>query len=161
MVSRHALSTPVRDNIPDCPGASNPIKIIYEQQFQQQPTCQRGLKIKPEQGNAVMWYNYHPNGREDENSLHEACCVGQGLTKWAANKWVKIKPETDKGMWIEDHPSLQRAGYKGNVEDKDEENRKGKGKLKGKGKFKEKGKMKRKMKSKMKENSNFVDKQEL
>lgn len=53
-------------------------------------SCDVGLKIRPEAGAVVLWYNLLPNGNVDSNSLHGGCPVAEksGLVKWAANKWV-------------------------------------------------------------------------
>jgi prolyl 4-hydroxylase len=53
-------------------------------------SCEVGLKIQPEAGAVVLWYNLLPNGNVDSNSLHGGCPVAEksGLVKWAANKWV-------------------------------------------------------------------------
>ena len=46
-----------------------------------------GLKVKPEKGKVIIFYNMLPDGNMDEYSLHAACPVKKGI-KWAANKWV-------------------------------------------------------------------------
>jgi len=85
-----------------CPGAPEPDTKV----------CDQGLKIKPRRGTVILWYNYHPSGRGDRNALHAGCPVGPNLTKWSANKWVRIKPNHAPGQWIEDHPALKRHGFK-------------------------------------------------
>lgn len=55
-------------------------------------SCGKGLKVKPELGKILMWYNLLPNGNIDNNALHAACPVGGSDLKWAANKWVWNKP---------------------------------------------------------------------
>lgn len=47
----------------------------------------RGLKVQPEAGDAILWYNMLEDGNADEMSLHEGMPVAQG-EKWAANLWV-------------------------------------------------------------------------
>merc|ERR1712196_428950 len=71
-------------------------------------SCEEGLKVEPREGTVILWYNFHPNGRRDPNSLHAACPVGANLTKWSANKWVKIKPDRSQASWMDDHPALER-----------------------------------------------------
>jgi len=85
-----------------CPGAPEPDTKV----------CDQGLKIKPRRGTVILCYNYHPSGRGDRNALHAGCPVGPNLTKWSANKWVRIKPNHAPGQWIEDHPALKRHGFK-------------------------------------------------
>lgn len=49
--------------------------------------CDVGLKVKPEKGKVIIFYDLLPNGQMDELSLHGGCPVEEGI-KWAANKWV-------------------------------------------------------------------------
>ena len=51
-----------------------------------------GLKVQPIRGNSVLFYNMKPDGELDPLSLHGACPVGPGNTKWGANKWIWNKP---------------------------------------------------------------------
>merc|ERR1712062_774164 len=55
-------------------------------------SCKKGLKVIPRQGTVILWYNYLPSGRGDRNALHAGCPVGKNLTKWSANKWIRLKP---------------------------------------------------------------------
>jgi len=55
-------------------------------------SCEKGLKVNPEQGTVVFWYSLHPNGNTDPNGLHAACPVEAGH-KWSANYWVWNKPK--------------------------------------------------------------------
>lgn len=86
-----------------CPGAYDPPAN----------KCVEGMKVKPQRGAVVMWYNYHSSGRGDTNALHAGCPVGKGLVKWSANKWVRLKPSGSMGRWVENHPALKRHGWKG------------------------------------------------
>lgn len=54
-------------------------------------SCANGLKVTPRLGSIVLWYNLHPDGTLDPNSLHGGCPVRNG-TKWSANKWIWNKP---------------------------------------------------------------------
>jgi prolyl 4-hydroxylase len=49
------------------------------------------LKVKPEKGKVIIFYNMLPNGKGDPLSLHGACLVEKGI-KWAANKWIWNHP---------------------------------------------------------------------
>ena len=52
-----------------------------------------GLKVKPEKGKVIIFYNLKANGDGDDLSLHAACPVeGENDVKWAANKWVWNAP---------------------------------------------------------------------
>uniref|UniRef100_A0A8C0J499 Transmembrane prolyl 4-hydroxylase n=2 Tax=Chelonoidis abingdonii TaxID=106734 RepID=A0A8C0J499_CHEAB len=59
--------------------------------------CDKGnLRVKPQQGTAVFWYNYLSDGEGwvgdlDEYSLHGGCLVTRG-TKWIANNWINVDP---------------------------------------------------------------------
>ncbi|XP_039403830.1 transmembrane prolyl 4-hydroxylase [Mauremys reevesii] len=59
--------------------------------------CDKGnLRVTPQQGTAVFWYNYLSDGEGwvgdlDEYSLHGGCLVTRG-TKWIANNWINVDP---------------------------------------------------------------------
>ena len=45
------------------------------------------LKVKPELGKAILFYNQLPDGNYDERSQHAAMPVIEG-EKWLTNLWV-------------------------------------------------------------------------
>jgi prolyl 4-hydroxylase len=45
------------------------------------------LKVKPEKGKAILFYNLLPDGNYDERSQHAALPVTQG-DKYLANLWI-------------------------------------------------------------------------
>lgn len=47
------------------------------------------LKVKPEHGKAILFYNQLPDGNYDERSQHAALPVIEG-EKWLANLWVWV-----------------------------------------------------------------------
>lgn len=49
--------------------------------------CETGLLVKPEMGKVIIFYSLNFDGSRDQNSLHGACPVKDGI-KWAANKWI-------------------------------------------------------------------------
>lgn len=51
-----------------------------------------GMKVKPRQGDALLFYSMHPNGTFDKSALHGSCPVIKG-EKWVATKWIR---NTDK-----------------------------------------------------------------
>eukprot|EP00897_Mesotaenium_endlicherianum_P009367 jgi/Mesen1/8459/ME000476S07999 len=63
------------------------------QPFRSDATCQcggeakRGLSVSPMRGDAVLFWNTHLNGTEDERSAHASCKVLEGA-KWTATKWL-------------------------------------------------------------------------
>eukprot|EP01013_Petalomonas_cantuscygni_P018180 TRINITY_DN35538_c0_g1_i1.p1 TRINITY_DN35538_c0_g1~~TRINITY_DN35538_c0_g1_i1.p1 ORF type:complete len:402 (+),score=58.94 TRINITY_DN35538_c0_g1_i1:85-1290(+) len=60
-----------------------------------QPTdptrCDVGLRVYPVAGSAVVFYDMHPDGSVDENSLHGGCPpLNDETEKWAAVIWLRI-----------------------------------------------------------------------
>ena len=49
------------------------------------------LKVPPSKGDVIVFYSLFADRSLDETSLHAACPVGAGETKWAANKWIWSK----------------------------------------------------------------------
>lgn len=49
-----------------------------------------GLKVKPRQGDGLLFYSLFPNGTIDRTSLHGSCPVIKG-EKWVATKWIDRK----------------------------------------------------------------------
>jgi prolyl 4-hydroxylase len=47
------------------------------------------LKVKPEVGKAILFYNQLPDGNYDERSQHAALPVVEG-EKWLTNMWVWV-----------------------------------------------------------------------
>ncbi|CAN1141398.1 Probable prolyl 4-hydroxylase 9 [Linum perenne] len=47
-----------------------------------------GLKVKPRQGDGLLFYNVFPNTTIDRKSLHGSCPVIKG-EKWVATKWIR------------------------------------------------------------------------
>jgi prolyl 4-hydroxylase len=40
-----------------------------------------GLSVKPVKNSAILWFNFKPDGEEDETTEHSGCPVLKG-TKW-------------------------------------------------------------------------------
>ncbi|XXG44536.1 hypothetical protein AAC387_Pa01g4313 [Persea americana] len=53
-----------------------------------------GLKVKPRQGDGLLFYSVFPNGTIDQTSLHESCPVIKG-EKWVATKWIRDQEENE------------------------------------------------------------------
>ncbi|KAJ6948872.1 prolyl 4-hydroxylase 9 [Populus alba x Populus x berolinensis] len=53
-----------------------------------------GLKVKPRQGDGLLFYSLFPNGTIDRTSLHGSCPVIKG-EKWVATKWIRDQMELD------------------------------------------------------------------
>uniref|UniRef100_A0A1D1ZCT7 procollagen-proline 4-dioxygenase n=1 Tax=Anthurium amnicola TaxID=1678845 RepID=A0A1D1ZCT7_9ARAE len=47
-----------------------------------------GLKVKPRQGDGLLFYSVFTNGTIDSRSLHGSCPVIKG-EKWVATKWIR------------------------------------------------------------------------
>ncbi|CAI5511305.1 unnamed protein product [Closterium sp. Naga37s-1] len=43
--------------------------------------------VKPQKGDALLFYSLHPDGTTDQSSLHASCPVIRG-EKWSATKWI-------------------------------------------------------------------------
>ncbi|CAI6009529.1 unnamed protein product, partial [Closterium sp. NIES-65] len=50
----------------------------------------RGLAVKPQKGDALLFYSLHPDGTTDQSSLHASCPVIRG-EKWSATKWIHVR----------------------------------------------------------------------
>jgi len=46
------------------------------------------LKVTPIQGDAILFFNVHPDGECDRQSLHASLPVTTG-EKWVATKWIR------------------------------------------------------------------------
>ncbi|KAI3441021.1 Fe2OG dioxygenase domain-containing protein [Psidium guajava] len=53
-----------------------------------------GLKVKPRQGDGLLFYSLLPNGTIDPFSLHGSCPVIKG-EKWVATKWIRDRVQDD------------------------------------------------------------------
>ena len=50
-----------------------------------------GLEIKPNKGDALLFYNLDPIGTQDIFNLHTSCSIVNGI-KWFATKWLHVHP---------------------------------------------------------------------
>ncbi|KDO78995.1 hypothetical protein CISIN_1g022995mg [Citrus sinensis] len=53
-----------------------------------------GLKVKPRQGDGLLFYSLLPNGTIDPTSIHGSCPVVKG-EKWVATKWIRDQEQYD------------------------------------------------------------------
>ncbi|XVE82890.1 hypothetical protein DITRI_Ditri16bG0042000 [Diplodiscus trichospermus] len=51
-----------------------------------------GLKVKPRQGDGILFYSLFPNNSIDPASAHGGCAVIKG-EKWVATKWIRDQQE--------------------------------------------------------------------
>ncbi|CAD7929794.1 unnamed protein product [Amoebophrya sp. A25] len=79
--------------------------------------CGAGLKVKPQQGSAIMWYNMNADGKLNRFALHAACPVTRGQ-KYAINAWIYNKERAvPPASWNNEHPVLKRLGRSGGAVD--------------------------------------------
>ena len=53
-------------------------------------SCDYGLLVHPRAGDALLFWNVHPNTTFDKHALHGGCPVVKG-EKWVATKWIRDK----------------------------------------------------------------------
>ena len=53
-------------------------------------SCDGGLRVRPRAGDALLFWNVHPNRTFDKRALHGGCPVEKG-EKWVATKWIRDK----------------------------------------------------------------------
>lgn len=53
--------------------------------------AKKGLAVKTQRGDAVMFYGLKPDGSQDKSSLHGSCPTVRG-EKWSATKWIHVLP---------------------------------------------------------------------
>ena len=69
-----------------CSDGENYYKF-YEENRIDNDSCKRGLLVKPEAGDGILFYSQTPDYTLDPNSLHGGCPVSKG-EKWVATKWM-------------------------------------------------------------------------
>ncbi|XP_033129693.1 probable prolyl 4-hydroxylase 7 isoform X2 [Brassica rapa] len=52
--------------------------------------AKQGYAVKPMKGDALLFFNLHPNATTDPSSLHGSCPVVEG-EKWSATRWIHVK----------------------------------------------------------------------
>lgn len=48
-----------------------------------------GVAVKPDKGDALLFFSLNPDGSSDSFSMHAACPVLEGV-KWSATKWIHV-----------------------------------------------------------------------
>uniref|UniRef100_A0A6U1L3D7 procollagen-proline 4-dioxygenase n=1 Tax=Tetraselmis chuii TaxID=63592 RepID=A0A6U1L3D7_9CHLO len=77
------------------------------------PCGEDGISVKPKKGDALLFWNLQPNGKDgDKYSLHAGCPVLRG-TKWSATKWIHVRPFGVDGMEAEHEEEPVLAGSPG------------------------------------------------
>ncbi|XP_010932926.1 probable prolyl 4-hydroxylase 7 [Elaeis guineensis] len=63
--------------------------------------AKNGYAVKPEKGDALLFFSLHPDAKTDPDSLHGSCPVIEG-EKWSATKWIHVrsfeKPEKQRSI---------------------------------------------------------------
>ncbi|KAK1267508.1 hypothetical protein QJS04_geneDACA014589 [Acorus gramineus] len=49
-----------------------------------------GYAVRPQKGDALLFFSLHPDATTDRYSLHESCPVIEG-EKWSATKWIHVR----------------------------------------------------------------------
>uniref|UniRef100_A0A0D6R4C7 procollagen-proline 4-dioxygenase n=1 Tax=Araucaria cunninghamii TaxID=56994 RepID=A0A0D6R4C7_ARACU len=52
--------------------------------------AKQGYSVKPNKGDALLFFSLHPDATTDETSLHGSCPVIEG-EKWSATKWIHVR----------------------------------------------------------------------
>ncbi|GFP79290.1 probable prolyl 4-hydroxylase 7 [Phtheirospermum japonicum] len=52
--------------------------------------AKQGYAVKPEKGDALLFFSLHPDATTDPTSLHGSCPVIEG-EKWSATKWIHVR----------------------------------------------------------------------
>lgn len=52
--------------------------------------AKNGYAVKPEKGDALLFFSLHPDVTIDPSSLHGSCPVIEGV-KWSATKWIHVR----------------------------------------------------------------------
>lgn len=68
--------------------------------------AKNGYAVKPNKGDALLFFSLHPNTTTDPLSLHGSCPVIEG-EKWSATKWIHVR-------------SFEKTGKKANGDCSDE-----------------------------------------
>ncbi|CAA0828452.1 Probable prolyl 4-hydroxylase 7 [Striga hermonthica] len=52
--------------------------------------AKEGYAVRPQKGDALLFFSLHPNASTDPTSLHGSCPVIEG-EKWSATKWIHVR----------------------------------------------------------------------
>ncbi|CAN8272555.1 unnamed protein product [Cochlearia groenlandica] len=81
--------------------------------------AKKGYAVKPRKGDALLFFNIHPNATTDDQSLHESCPVIKG-EKWLATKWIRVRSFDkwfkDKSVCMDDDESCVNWAQAGECE---------------------------------------------
>lgn len=81
----------------------------------------KGYAVKPEKGDALLFFSLHLNATTDPKSLHGSCPVIEG-EKWSATKWIHVsdfeKPygKLDNGDCVDENENCAKWAIVGECE---------------------------------------------
>lgn len=61
------------------------------------PCAEGHVAVRPQKGDALLFYSLNPEGQQDTASMHTGCPTLTGV-KWTATKWIHTKPFNAK--WL-------------------------------------------------------------
>ncbi|KAL1828355.1 hypothetical protein DCAR_0207562 [Daucus carota subsp. sativus] len=68
--------------------------------------AKQGYSVKPQKGDALLFFSLHPDATTDSLSLHGSCPVIEG-EKWSATKWIHVRsfdvPQTTNKVCADEH----------------------------------------------------------
>ncbi|KAJ4962034.1 hypothetical protein NE237_021944 [Protea cynaroides] len=65
-------------------------KIVQPKDDSWSDCAKDGYAVKPKKGDALLFFNLHPDATTDPSSLHGSCPVIEG-EKWSATKWIHVR----------------------------------------------------------------------
>jgi len=64
-------------------------RVLTENKDDLSDCAKKGIAVKPRKGDALLFFNLHPDAIPDPLSLHGGCPVIEG-EKWSATKWIHV-----------------------------------------------------------------------
>ncbi|KAJ8774962.1 hypothetical protein K2173_019966 [Erythroxylum novogranatense] len=83
-------------------------KTVQQKDDSWSDCAKRGYAVKPEKGDALLFFSLHPDATTDPESLHGSCPVIEG-EKWSATKWIHVRSfdkslnRVSKGDCVDEH----------------------------------------------------------
>lgn len=80
--------------------------------------AKNGYAVKPQKGDALLFFSLHPNATTDALSLHGSCPVIKG-EKWSATKWIHVRSfdispkNSASGDCVDSNPNCPTWALKG------------------------------------------------
>ncbi|XP_057982948.1 probable prolyl 4-hydroxylase 7 [Malania oleifera] len=80
--------------------------------------AKQGYAVKPDKGDALLFFSLHPDATTDPRSLHGSCPVIEG-EKWSATKWIHVRSfeksmnNAGNGGCVDEHTSCAQWATSG------------------------------------------------